>query len=66
MTKAMPLFLGTCLRKCSKASNPPADAPMPTMGNQPLAGETGVSRGTTLAGFFPRRAVEVFFFMSLL
>ena len=33
MTKAMPLPFGTCAKKCSKASSPPAEAPMPTMRN---------------------------------
>ena len=32
MTKAIPQFSGTCARKRSSASNPPAEAPMPTMG----------------------------------
>jgi hypothetical protein len=34
MTNAMPLFSGTRARKCSKASNPPAEAPIPTTGNE--------------------------------
>ena len=33
MTKAMPLPAGTCFRNSSRASSPPAEAPMPTMGN---------------------------------
>ena len=33
MTKAMPLASGTCSKNSSRASSPPADAPMPTMGN---------------------------------
>jgi len=32
MTKAKPLFLGTLPKKDTSASNPPADAPMPTIG----------------------------------
>src|SRR6266571_6870313 len=65
MTKAMPLFLGTRDRKCSNASSPPAEAPMPTTGNETFRRETGVSGGATLAGFFRRRAAEDFFFMAL-
>src|SRR5439155_11304910 len=65
MTKAMPLFFGTRDRKSSKASNPPAEAPMPTTGNETFTRETGVSGGATLAGFFRRRAGEDFFFMAL-
>jgi hypothetical protein len=38
---------------------------MPLMGNELLAGGTGVSGGATLAGFFRRRAGEDFFFMRL-
>ena len=38
---------------------------MPMMGNELLAGGTGVSGGATLAGFFRRRAGEDFFFMRL-
>jgi hypothetical protein len=65
MTKAMPLFAGTRDRNCSKASNPPAEAPMPTMGNPAvagLAGGTEVSEGATLAGL-RRRISKDFFFM---
>jgi hypothetical protein len=29
-TKAMPLSAGMLVKKCSKASSPPAEAPMPT------------------------------------
>jgi hypothetical protein len=29
-TKAMPLSAGMLVKKCSNASNPPAEAPMPT------------------------------------
>jgi len=32
MTNAMPLFSGTLARNTSRASSPPAEAPMPTMG----------------------------------
>jgi hypothetical protein len=32
-TNAMPLRSGTFFRKSSSASRPPAEAPMPTMGN---------------------------------
>ena len=31
MTKAMPLSGGILLKNCSRASNPPAEAPIPTM-----------------------------------
>ena len=31
-TKAMPVSAGNALRKAVKASRPPADAPMPTIG----------------------------------
>src|ERR1035437_7209786 len=34
---AIPLFLGTVPRKCSSASSPPADAPIPTNGNNPIS-----------------------------
>src|ERR1043165_323905 len=54
MTKPMPLFFGTRDRKCSKASNPPAEAPMPTMGNGAAAVETGAVWGAA-RGNFPRR-----------
>ena len=33
MTKAMPHPSGTCFKNSSSASSPPAEAPMPTMGN---------------------------------
>src|SRR3989454_10624901 len=33
---AIPLFAGSALRSCVKASSPPAEAPMPTMGNDGL------------------------------
>jgi hypothetical protein len=65
MTKAMPLFSGTRDRKCSKASNPPAEAPMPTMGNPAVAGLAGgtvISGGATWAGL-RRRISKDFFFM---
>jgi hypothetical protein len=65
MTNAMPLFFGTRDRKCSNASNPPAEAPMPTTGNETRTGETGGSGGATVAGFSRRRASEGFFFMRL-
>ena len=29
----MPIFRGTWVKNCSKASSPPAEAPIPTMGN---------------------------------
>jgi len=65
MTKAMPLPLGTRDRKCSKAYKPPAEAPMPTTGNEPRPGETAVSGRATLAGVFRRRDGGRFFFMPL-
>ena len=34
MTKAMPLRGGTFFRNCSRASSPPAEAPMPTIGKE--------------------------------
>ncbi len=45
-TNAMPLFSGTCVRKRSNASRPPADAPMPTTGNG-LAGPRLGSKGAS-------------------
>ncbi len=33
-TYPMPLLLGTAPKNCSSASSPPAEAPMPTMGNE--------------------------------
>src|SRR6185369_12640196 len=66
MTKAMPLSLGTRDRKCSNASNPPADAPMPTMGNDTLAREVAAVSRAALAGFFRRRSGLDFVFMILL
>jgi len=62
----MPLSLGTRDRKCSNASNPPADAPMPTMGNDTLAGEVAVVLRAVLAGLFRRRSGLDFVFMILL
>src|ERR1035441_6500278 len=56
MTKARPLFFGTRDRKCSKASNPPAEAPMPMIGKESLAGGAGAATRTALAGFFDRRS----------
>src|SRR5512140_3433811 len=56
MTNAMPLDAGTCVRNCSKASSPPAEAPMPTMGNDTLAGEAGVVSPAALAGVLGRRS----------
>ena len=56
MTKAMPLPSGTCFRKSSRASSPPAEAPMPTMGNacgvvsRVGSGGTGAA-GACLRGF---------------
>ena len=35
-TYAIPLFSGTLPRNCSNASSPPADAPIPTIGNLPV------------------------------
>ena len=32
-TNAIPLLRGTLVKNCSNASNPPADAPIPTIGN---------------------------------
>jgi hypothetical protein len=58
MTNAMPLPGGTRARNCSKASSPPADAPMPTMGNAALAsgaaGAAGLRRRVCGIGFFMR------------
>jgi len=65
MTKAMPLPAGTCPRNCSKASSPPAEAPMPTMGNDTPACENGVSAEAVLAGFLRRRFDAGFLFMIL-
>ena len=61
MTNAMPHFGGTCFRNCSNASSPPADAPMPTIGNATLGFGAGVSSVTTGTAFFGRRAGDVFF-----
>jgi len=66
MTKAMPLFFGTCDRKCSNASNPPAEAPMPTTGNETLVGETGIALRAARAGFFCRRSCLDLVFIVLL
>jgi hypothetical protein len=35
-TKAIPGFGGKCFKKAVNASNPPADAPIPTIGNNCL------------------------------
>ena len=52
MTNAMPLGEGTFFKNCSMASSPPADAPMPTMGNAPAAAGTGLSGSLADFGFF--------------
>jgi hypothetical protein len=39
----MLLFSGTFPRNCSIASNPPADAPIPTIGNKILSDSEGFS-----------------------
>jgi hypothetical protein len=68
MTKAMPLSFGTRDRKRSKASNPPAEAPMPTMGKETRrAGGCGffVFLETALASVLRRRSGEDLFFTIL-
>jgi hypothetical protein len=71
MTKAMPQFFGTRERKCSNASNPPAEAPMPMMGNETRApGDCGFCGlfafpETTATGFFRRRSEADFVFTIL-
>src|ERR1035438_4490178 len=65
MTNAMPLLAGTRPRNCSRASSPPAEAPMPTMGNDALAGGAGVIPRAALASPFGRRDGEDFCFMRL-
>ncbi|MFN9980688.1 MAG: hypothetical protein ACK53Y_12260, partial [bacterium] len=39
-TKAIPHSLGIAAKKCFKASNPPADATIPTMGKLPSDGRS--------------------------
>ena len=39
----MPVSGGVWVKNCSKASNPPAEAPMPTMGKGALVSRTGTS-----------------------
>jgi hypothetical protein len=67
MTKAMPLLFGTCLRNNSRASSPPAEAPMPTMGNALcVLGRSGFG-GTGAAGpFFRILEPDGFFMVGIL
>ena len=67
MTKAMPLPSGTCLRNCSSASSPPAEAPMPTMGNAlcALAG-CGFGGTGTAGSLFRIFESEGFFMVDIL
>src|SRR5512140_2301203 len=62
ITKAMPLSLGTCLRNCSMASRPPAEAPMPTMGKAPLLASLAALGGR---GLFSDAAFPVCLLLGL-
>ena len=64
ITKAIPHFTGTFFMNCSSASSPPADAPMPTIGNATLGFGAGVSSVTTGRAFFGRRGAVAFFSMG--
>lgn len=44
----MPLPAGTCRKNCSRASNPPAEAPMPTTGNETCPRGYEAFRGAAL------------------
>jgi hypothetical protein len=67
MTNAMPLPAGTRPRNCSRASSPPAEAPMPTIGKDTAAGVAeGAADGfrrAERAGFRGMRVGPVFRFM---
>lgn len=65
ITKASPLPVGTCPRNCSKASRPPAEAPMPTMGNHAVDRAPVFSWRAALPGLFGRVAVAEFMAISL-
>ena len=66
-TKARPLPAGTCRKNSSRASRPPAEAPMPTMGKRPSpergtgVGRDGAARrpARTAAGFGVGRGVRL-------
>ena len=62
-TKAIPLFPGMCLKNCSIASRPPADAPMPTNARGEASGFSGRPFCILLSSFFacvPFSSAEVF------
>ena len=67
MTKAMPLPCGTCFRNSSRASSPPAEAPMPTMGNTFCVLGSSRPGGMEAAGpFFRIFGLDVFFMVGIL
>src|SRR6478609_2183750 len=63
ITNARPLCFGTWRMKCSKASRPPAEAPMPMMGKVVRDGKAGAAERVTRAVFFRRGLVLGFSFM---
>jgi hypothetical protein len=65
MTNAIPLPAGTCRRNCSMASSPPAEAPIPTIGNETPASGADASCETALADLSGRRFGEVLVFMTV-
>src|SRR5688572_6065678 len=65
MTNAMALPGGTFPRNCSRASSPPAEAPMPTMGKETFAGRAVAALRAGLADFFLPRSGLDFVLMNL-
>src|ERR1700722_5376357 len=66
MIKAMPLPAGTFFKNCSSASSPPAEAPIPTIGNAVFTRAPAAFRLINLAGVLAERAAEAFVFMRFL
>jgi hypothetical protein len=62
-----PLSSGTCFKKSFKASSPPAEAPMPTIGNAACLPASCASGGMgAAAAFLPIFAPDGFFMVAVL
>jgi len=67
MTKDTPQPAGTCFKNSSSASSPPAEAPMPTMGNASVVLGRSGSGGADAAGpFFRIFGPDVFLMVGIL